>query len=183
MPTYRLKPQLPVWRIAGVVGALLVAPIAVNLALPPLDDASEPVNLGSRAMQWQAPLNWPEGNAVRCEPGDMDVFNSWNCEGATIYTTVQEDVRDVENTLRRAIRATKDEEPDQGELLRDGKLMLLETKQAIAIAEEGTGEREGMALITVVSGDQQRPFAALAMHALRGGQGRLPDIGEIGTNA
>lgn len=180
MPAYRLKPRLPMWRISGLAAIVLLLPMAVGLALPQLSDDRSPVVLGALGESWEIPISWPSGEALTCDEASDLVIQGWDCGGTTIASLVMTDSRDPENTLRRALRAVLMMQPEQGELVRDGGVLLLETSEGIAISKPGD---DGKTMVAVVSGEHQRPYSALILHTFRGGLGRLPDLSEIEADA
>ncbi|MEJ6013959.1 hypothetical protein WG936_08930 [Corynebacterium sp. H127] len=183
MPNYRLKPRLPVWKITGIVATLLLAPSLISLAVPELDSDRSPLVLSSPMTQWEIPINWPDGGPLTCEEGDELLMESWSCDGASVYSIVMEGSEDPENTLKRGMRAALLFPPGEGELVRDGQHLLYETDDAIGVATVGTGEHEGLMMVAVVSGAEQRPYSALILDAFRGGEGELPELEELGVAA
>lgn len=179
MLSYRLKPRLPVWRIAGVCAALMFAPYLLSLPLPQLADARSTVTLGMMEYEWKVPIHWPDGSELVCEDiGDV-MFPIWDCEGTKVHTLIMEDSEDAENTLKRAMRALLVAPPSEGEFVRDGNVLLYETEEGIGISKQD----EELTIVAVVEGEQQRPYSALILQELRDGTGVLPDLSELGAKA
>ncbi|QMV84389.1 hypothetical protein HW450_08400 [Corynebacterium hindlerae] len=183
MPSYRLKPRLQVWKITGLVAALLIIPNAVDPIVPDLDDDRAQVKLGEKASDWEIPLEWPDGGPLVCEKDDDSMYTSWLCEGATVSSIVMDNVIDQKNSLKRGIRAMTISEPKLGSFAYEGNVLLYETKDAIALSQQGVGDQEGKTLVVVVSGEQQDPYTDLVLHNLRGNEDKRPDLNEIGTAA
>lgn len=179
MLSYRLKPRLPVWRIAGVCAALMFAPYLLSLSMPQLADARSTVTLGKTEYDWSVPIHWPDGSELVCEDiGDV-MFPIWDCEGTKVHTLIMEDSEDAENTLRRAMRALLVVPPSEGEFVRDGDILLYETAEGIGISKQD----EELTIVAVVEGEEQRPYSDLILLELRGGTGELPYLSELGATA
>ncbi|QTH59704.1 hypothetical protein J5O04_00710 [Corynebacterium hindlerae] len=183
MPSYRLKPRLQVWKITGLVAALLALPNLVNPVVPVLDDNRSQVKLGDSASDWEIPVEWPEGGPLTCKKDDESMFSAWTCDGATVSSFVFDNVVDQGNSLKRGIRAVSLSSPGPGRFATRGDVLLYETADAIGFAQQGTQDHEGKTLIVVVSGEQQVSYSELILNVLRGGEGKLPDISEIGAAA
>lgn len=179
MPSYRLKPRLPFWKIAGVAVALMVSPSLVSLVIPQVADTRSQVTLGMVGIDWEVPIYWPDGGELVCEEAGDVMFPMWQCEGAKVHTLIMEDSEDAEITLQRAMRALLVVPISEGEFVRDGDVLLYETAEGIGLSKQS----EGHTMIAVVEGDKRRPYAALILHELRDGQGELPDLSELGVQA
>lgn len=179
MPSYRLKPRLPIWKIAGVMAALMLAPVLVSLVLPQLADDRSTVTLGMPGMDWEEPIHWPDGGDLICEEVGDVMFPVWDCDGTRIHTLLMEDSRNAENTLQRAMRATLAVPLSEGEFVQDGNVLLYETDEGVGISKEV----DGQTIVAVVEGAKQRPYAAIVLYELRDQQGELPDLSELGVTA
>ncbi|MEJ5998101.1 hypothetical protein [Corynebacterium sp. H130] len=183
MPSFRLKPRLPLWRIGAVVAALLLAPLLLDLVTPRLVDDHSPVTLGAAGNPWENVIEWPEGGELVCKKAGDIMMPAWDCDGTMIHAMMVEGSRDEENTLKRAMRSILMVPANEGKFVRDDGVLLFETDEGIAISQEGTGDFEGQTMIAVVTGEKQRPYSAVILHDMRGGDGPLPDLSEIGAKA
>lgn len=182
MSSYRLKPRVPLWKIVGVSAALLFAPAPVSLVMPQLVDDRSPVTLGAAEGAWSNVIEWPDGGDLVCEDIGDDMIPAWDCGGAKIHAMVMEGSRDEENTLQRAMRVLLST-VEEGEWVRDDGILLYETDEGIGISQEGEGDYKDLTMIAVVTGEKQREYSAIILHDMRGGEGELPNLEEIGVGA
>lgn len=175
MPAYRLKPRLPVWKLAGAAIMLLVAPAVASLVIPQLHDAHSQVTLGQPGMDWEVPITWPDGSQLRCQEAGDVMFPVWDCEGTMVHTFIMEDSRDPENTLERALRAALLTDITPGTFHRHGEVLIYDADEAIGLATQ----RDNETMIAIVTGEQQRDYAEVIMYELDGRRGPKPEVGDL----
>lgn len=175
MSSYRLQPAADHrwwWSLFGVTTVILLLP-AMLLPVVPTRSVSSEVRLGMTGYNWDIPLD------LTCRP-DTDAFvEGWRCGPVSVQTMIADGGTQPDRTLRRMMRAVSTVPPSEGaEILREGQARMLidERTHTVGMSLEGSGEREGLTMVAVLSGpgDRIAPIADLVWEGFTG-QG-LPEI-------
>ncbi|MDO5668404.1 MAG: hypothetical protein Q4G50_00175 [Corynebacterium sp.] len=149
MTLYRLQPDRDRrWWLAlfGITAAILLLP-AMLLPVVPAREVSERVVLGGE--NWEVPLD------MECRPATDVLLSGWSCGDLQVQTILVEGGEDPDRTLRRMMRAMLMFPPPQdAEILKEGdaRMLIDDATRSVGLSLEGTGEREGLTIVTVLTG-------------------------------
>ncbi len=156
----------------GVTAVILLLPAALLLVVP-TRAVSEQVELGMPHHDWTIPLE------MDCRPSTDVLVQGWTCGPVLVQTLVAEGGTDPDRTLRRMMRAmTYGPAPEDAEILREGEARMIidDLTRSVGLSLEGTGDREGLALVVVLTGPGEHlaPLSDTVWRAFTGNA--LPEI-------
>lgn len=150
MSLYRLQPTADRrwWAtLFGVTAVVLLLPAALLLVVP-TRAVSHDVELGMSEYDWTVPLD------LSCRPATDTIVEGWRCGDVLVQTIVVEGGTDPDRTLRRMTRAMSYGPAPRAEILREGdaRMVIDDLTGSVGVSVEGTGEREGLTLVAVLTG-------------------------------
>jgi len=149
MTLYRLQPASDRrWWVAlfGITAVVLLLP-ALLLLVVPARDVAERVVLGGES--WEIPLE------LECRPSTDVLHSGWSCGELQVQTLLVEGGEDPDRTLRRMMRTMLIMPPPRdAEILKEGdaRMLIDDTTWSVGLSLEGTGERAGLTIVTVLTG-------------------------------
>lgn len=168
MPTYRLQPTRAGrywWAVIGATAIVLLLPALINLAVPDRDAALREIRLSGQGYSWEIPVHDPAGEIMSCRQSTaMITGHAWNCEGATVMSTVTAGGTDPDRTLWRMTRALSlTAPPENAPILREGdaRLLIDHEMATLGLSLEGGGEHGEQTMVAVLAGHgaQTAPLA------------------------